>query len=120
MPKIRVIIAFVLGIGLLFSWAYRVSTPTLSQQQIEAIALHDAEYLSPGSVVTQAVLYPADQVRSSTGQPEKGFRTSGCLVWLPLPSFLCPTRSIWVVRTHTPGRGNYDQFFDATTGRPAT
>lgn len=120
MGKVLRVVAVILAVGLAISWAYRLSTPTLSEQQIEAIALHDAGYVSPGSVVTQAVLYPADQVRSSTGIPETDFRQSGCPFWLPVPSFLCPTRSIWVVRTHTPGHGNYDQFFDATTGRPAT
>jgi len=113
------IVAVVLALGLAISWAYRIATPILTAQQIKTIALREAEYLGPGSVVTQAVLYPADQVRRSTGEPETNFRTSGCINGLPLPTFLCPTRSIWVVRTHTPGRGNYDQFFDANTGQPA-
>ena len=113
------IVAIVLAVGLGISWVFRLTTPTLSEQQVRAIALREAEHLGPGSVTTQADLYPADQVRTSTGQLLTNFRSNGCLTWLPLPTFLCPTRSIWVVRTHTPGRGNYDQFFDSNTGRPA-
>jgi hypothetical protein len=109
--------AVVLVLAVAISWAYRLGSPTLTQQQIEAIAAQDAERQGPGSVITQAVLYPADKVRSSTGQPFHYIRTSGCL--LPgLPAVLCPGRSIWVVRAHTPGR-NYDLFYDATTGQSA-
>jgi hypothetical protein len=119
MAKLFRIGAVVLVLGLAVSWAYRLGTPTLTEQQVETIALHQADYLGPGSVVTQAVLYPADQVRTSTGQqPLASLRTSGCITRVPLPSLICPMRSIWVVRVHTPGR-NYDLFFDATTGRPA-
>jgi hypothetical protein len=109
----------VLIVGLAISWAYRLGTPLLTEQQIETVALQHAEYLGPGSVATQAVLYPADQVRSSTGAPKTNLRTSGCITRVPLPSLICPMRSIWVVRVHTPGRGNYDLFFDASTGRSA-
>jgi len=113
------IVGIVLVFGLAISWAYRLATPALTEQQIKTIALQQAEYLGPGSVATQAVFYPANRVRASTGELMTNFRSSGCINGLPLPSFLCPTRSIWVVRTHTPGRGNYDQFFDANTGKPA-
>jgi hypothetical protein len=119
MAKVLRIGAVVLVVGLAISWAYRLGTPTLTDQQVETIALQQAEHLGPGSVATQAVLYPADQVRSSTGNPRPYLRTSGCITRLPLPSFICPMRSIWVVRVHTPGRGNYDLFIDATTGQPA-
>jgi hypothetical protein len=119
MSKLLRIGAVVLVVGLVVSWAYRLGTPTLTEQQVETIALQQAGYLGPGSVVTQAVLYPADQVRTSTGQqPLASLRTSGCITRVPLPSLICPMRSIWVVRVHRPGR-NYDLFFDATTGRPA-
>jgi hypothetical protein len=119
MAKLLRISAVVLVLGLAISWAYRLGTPTLTEQQIRTIALRQAEYLGPGSVATQAVLYSADQVRSSTGVPKTNLRTSGCITRVPLPSLICPMRSIWVVRLHTPGRGNYDRFFDASTGRSA-
>jgi hypothetical protein len=119
MAKLLRVGAVVLVVGLAISWAYRLGAPSLTEHQIETIALQQAEYLGPGSVVTQAVLYPADQVRTSTGQqPLASLRTSGCIGRVPLPSFICPMRSIWVVRVHHPGR-NYDLFFDATSGRPA-
>ena len=105
-------------LGLAGSWVYRLAVPKMTAEQAEVIALHDAEYLGTGSIATQAVLYPADDVHTSTGQ-WIWLSVDGCPSWLPIPYQLCPTRSIWVVRVHTPGKGNRDVFLDASTGRPA-
>lgn len=109
-----VLLAVLVPGGLL---AYRLGAPRLTEQQATQTAQSHANLsVGPGSIATQAVLYPASDVRASNGRPLPSFGRGcpGWVVWI-----LCPPRSVWVVRVHTPGKGNYDLFIDANTGKEA-
>ncbi len=97
-------------------WAYRLAAPKLTEQQAMQAAQNRAD-LSIGaeSIATQAVLYPGADVHRSTGGSFPIYSTGcpGWVIWV-----ICPPRSIWVVRVHTPGKGNYDLLVDANTGGP--
>jgi peptidase YpeB-like protein len=115
----KVIGVIVLLITLFISglWAYRLGGPKLSEQQAMQAAQYHADLAGgPESIATQAVLYPDNDVQSSNGHPFP-YIQPGCPGWVIW--FLCPPRSIWVVRVHTPGKGNYDVFIDANTGARA-
>jgi hypothetical protein len=116
MVKVIGVIVLLASIATASFWVYRLGAPKLTEQQAMRAAQYRADLsIGPESIATQAVLYPGHDVHRSTGGPFPIYST-GCPGWVIW--FACPPRSIWVVRVHTPGKGNYDLLVDANTGGP--
>ena len=115
MTKVIGIVAVVATLFISMFWAYRLGAPKLTEEQAMQAAQDAADrYDGPNSIATQAVLYPGNDLHWSGGGKIPYMKT-GCPALIPW--FLCPPRSIYVVRVHTPGKGNYDLFVDANTGQ---